>query len=71
MKMFLNPFVNPSNELLGLFQSLEEMEYYTDPNQTFSYRLESMLKNYYLGYRWKMNKKSILFRFMKQNGCCI
>ena len=68
MKMFLNPFINPSNELLGLFQSLEEMEYYTDPDQIFSYRLESMLKNYSLGYRWRMNEKSILFRFMKQNA---
>ena len=68
MKMFLNPFVNPSNESLGLFQSLEEMEYYTDPNQTFSYKLASMLKNYSLGYRWKTNDESILFRLMRQNG---
>ena len=51
MKMFLNPFVNPSNESLGIFDTLEEMEYYTDPNQVFSYRLEPTIKNYSFGYR--------------------
>jgi len=68
MKMFLNPFVNPSNESLGLFSSLEEMEYYTDPNQVFSYRLEPMIKSYSLGYKRKMDEKSMLFRFMRQNA---
>ena len=62
------PFVNPSNESLGVFDSLEEMEYYTDPDQIFSYRLDPIIKNYSLGYRRRFNKKSIFFRLIKQNA---
>ena len=66
--MFLNPFVNPANESLGIFDTLEEMEYYTDPNQVFSYKIEPAIKNYSFGYRWRYNEKYLSWKLMKHNA---
>ena len=69
MKAYLNPFINPQNESLGIFDNLEEMEYYTNPNQTFSYEMNSMFKKYSLGYRLRNSVNNfMLFKLTKQNG---
>tara|TARA_Y100000768_G_scaffold236316_1_gene178712 strand:- start:906 stop:2153 length:1248 start_codon:yes stop_codon:yes gene_type:complete len=44
-RIFYNPFLNSSNESLGIYEDLEQLESALDANQSNQYKYESGLKN--------------------------
>ena len=54
-RLFYNPFINPSNESLGLYDDLEQLESVLDANQTISNRYDEGLKKMMLQYRTEYN----------------
>ena len=50
-RLFYNPFINPSNESLGLYDDLEQLESALDANQVIDNKYDGGLKKTMLQYR--------------------
>ena len=57
------------NEGIENMQNLEQIQTYFQPNQVINYENEANLKNFYLGFRYKMNEiQSFLFKLDKNKA---
>ena len=68
-RLFYNPFLNSSNESLGIYEDLEQLESALDANQNSLYKHKSKMKNLIFQFKTEYKDyKYLVFRLASKNS---